>query len=187
MQQLMMIVLNGPQLSESAECEEIIELALTYWACRQKRNIIIPGARTSLNLQWAATLDDILWGEIVSKEMIAEEVALHKTDNVTGVRDRILTSCLNGVAPEPARRLRQERVVSLIRTAADLDSDEENDEAGAAARVLLDTLAAEQANRMGGRGKRVKFTPVPFDVHYGDAGATHGTCPSRVAQEPVSH
>ena len=114
--------------------------------------------------------------------MIADEVQLHKDDNVTGVRGRVLTSSLDGVAPEPARQVRHQRVASLMRTAADLDADD--DEAGAAALALLDKLAAEQAQRMTGRGKRTRFTPVPFDERYGAAGAMHAACPSRMAQVP---
>ena len=67
LQQLMQIVLNGPKLAEEAKCEEIIERAVTYWACKQRRNVVIPGARTSLNIQWANTLNLFLGARLLAR------------------------------------------------------------------------------------------------------------------------
>ena len=85
LQQLMHIVLNGPTLEKDSEqeFEDIVELALTYWACKQRRNVIIPGARTAINVKWAETLMRMPWGDIVGKDAVDREKELHKSDDVS--------------------------------------------------------------------------------------------------------
>ena len=154
-----------------AKCEEIIERALTYWACKQRRNVVIPGARTSLNIQWADTLKSIPWGESVSKAAIAEEVEVRKSDDTTGVEGRILTG--TAVDPQEAQRAaRQKRVQATIRKAADTSRDEDD----------VDPDPDDPSAVPLQMGRRQRFRALAFDERYGPGmNQLSGQCPFREA------
>ena len=102
--------------------------------------------------------------------MIAEEVEVCKSDDITGVEERILTG--PAVDPQVAQRAaRQKRVQATIRKAADTSRDEDDVDPD-----LDDPAVPLQM----GRRKRVRA--LAFDERYGPGvNQLSGQRPFRVA------
>ena len=133
--------------------------------------MVIPGARTSLNIEWPNTLKFMPWGESVSKAAIAEEVEVRKSDDITGVDERILTGA--AVDPQEAQRAaRQKRVQATIRKAADTFRDEDD----------VDPDPDDPSAVPLQMGRRQRFRALAFDERYGPGmNQLSGQCPFREA------